>query len=63
MFNNLQAGTTIKFYLGWINADTVGVIESKEEDKYKVAINGLGVSSVYVPFNDVIEIIDKTIKV
>jgi hypothetical protein len=62
MFNNLQVGTTIKFYLEWIDAYTIGVIESVEEGKYKVAINGLGVSSVYVSFKDVEKVIDKNVK-
>lgn len=59
MFSNLQVGTTIKFYLDWIDAYTVGVIEALEEGRYKVAIQGLGVSSVYVEFKDISEVIDK----
>lgn len=62
MFNNLQVGTTIKFYLDWIDSYTIGVIESVEEGRYKVATNQLGVSSVYVPFSDVQEVIDKNKK-
>ena len=62
MFNNLEVGTTIKFYLDWIDAYTVGVIEGVEESSYKVSVQGLGVSTVYIPFNDVREVIDKNKK-
>ena len=59
MFYNLQVGITIRFYLDYIDAYTVGVIEGVEEGRYKVAINGVGVKSIYVTFNDIIEVIDK----
>lgn len=62
MFNNLEVGTTIKFYLDWIDAYTVGVIEGVEEGRYKVSVQGLGVSSVYISFNDIREVIDKNKK-
>ena len=62
MFNNLEAGTTIKFHLDWIDADTVGIIERVEEGRYKVTVNGIGVNTVYVPFNDIIEVVDKNKK-
>ena len=62
MFDNLEVGTTIKFYLGWIDAYTIGVIESVEEGRYKVTINGLGVNTVYVEFDDILEVIDKNKK-
>jgi hypothetical protein len=62
MFNNLEVGTTIKFYLDWIDAYTIGVIESVEGGRYKVTVNGLGVNSVYVDFEDINEVIDKNKK-
>lgn len=62
MFNNLEVGTTIRFYLDYIDSYTVGVIESVEEGRYKVGVNGIGVNSVYVAFEDVSEVIDKNKK-
>jgi hypothetical protein len=59
MFDNLEVGTTIRFYLDYIDAYTVGVIESIEEGRYKVTMNGIGLKTVYVPFSDVIEVVDK----
>ena len=62
MFNNLEIGTTIRFYLDYIGAYTVGVIEGIEEGRYKVGVNGIGVSSIYVEFDDIKEVIDKNKK-
>lgn len=62
MFNNLEVGTTIRFYLDYIDAYTVGVIESVEEGRYKVGVNGIGVSSIYVEFDDINQVIDKNKK-
>lgn len=62
MFDNLEVGTTIRFYLDYIDAYTVGVIESIEDGRYKVRVNGIGVSSIYVPFDSINEVIDKNKK-
>jgi hypothetical protein len=59
MFNDLQVGTTIRFYLEFNDTYTVGVIQNVEESGYKVSVNGIGVSTVFVPFQDILEIIDK----
>lgn len=62
MFNDLQVGTTIRFYLEFNDTYTVGVIQSVQESGYKVSVNGIGVSTVFVPFEDVIKTIDKNYK-
>jgi len=62
MFNNLQVGTTIRFYLEFNDTYTVGVIQSIQESGYKVSVNGIGVSTVFVPFEDVLKVIDKNYK-
>ena len=62
MFNDLQVGTTIRFYLEFNDTYTVGVIQSIQESGYKVSVNGIGVSTVFVPFEDIVKVIDKNYK-
>ena len=62
MFNDLQVGTTIRFYLEFNDTYTVGVIQSIQESGYKVSVNGIGVSTVFVPFEDILKVIDKNYK-
>jgi hypothetical protein len=60
MFNDLQVGTTIKFYSYWTDSYMIGDIESKENGGYKVSIKNNKVSNVFVEEKDVVSVIDKT---
>lgn len=62
MYNNLEIGTTIKFYLDLMENYTIGVIEAVEDGRYKVAIKNMAVKSVFVEPNDISEVIDKNKK-
>lgn len=60
MYNDLKNGTVIKFN-SWNDQLSIGVINNFENGKYKVSINSR-IGNVYLLPNEIIGIIDKSVK-
>jgi hypothetical protein len=60
MYNNLEVGTTIKFFLDWMDTYEVGVIVGIEDGRYRVDVNNYAVKSILIEPNDIQQVIDKT---
>jgi hypothetical protein len=62
MYNDLQVGTTIKFYSYWTDNYMIGTIESIENGGYKVSVKNNRVNTIFIEPKDVLQVIDKTLK-
>ena len=62
MFNDLEKGTTIKFYSNWNDNYMIGDIVEKKDNGYKVSIKSRIAKEIFVEKNDISNVIDKTIK-
>lgn len=62
MFNDLEKGTTIKFYSNWTDSYMIGDIVEKKDNGYKVSIKSRIAKEIFVEKNDISNVIDKTIK-
>jgi hypothetical protein len=62
MHNNLEVGTTIKFYSYWTDNYMIGTIKSLENGGYKVSVKNNRVSTIFIEPKDITQVIDKTIK-
>jgi hypothetical protein len=61
-FRNLEVGTTIKFYSSWSDQYMIGDIIEKKQNGYQVEIKSRVANSIFVEQNDIVSVIDKTIK-
>jgi hypothetical protein len=61
-FRNLEVGTTIKFYSSWSDQYMIGDIIEKKQNGYQVQIKSRVANSIFVEQNDIVSVIDKTIK-
>jgi hypothetical protein len=61
-FTNLQVGTTIKFFNNWSDQYMIGEIISEKNGGYQVAIKSRVSNEIFVEYNDIVDVIDKTRK-
>ena len=61
-FRNLEVGTTIKFRNSWTDQNMIGHIIEKKQNGYQVEIKSRVANSIFVEQNDIVSVIDKTIK-
>jgi len=61
-FRNLEVGTTIKFYSSWSDQYMIGDIIEKKQNGYQVEIKSRVANSIFIEQNDIVSVIDKTIK-
>jgi len=61
-FRNLEVGTTIKFYSSWSDQYMIGDIIEKKQNGYQVEIKSRVAKSIFIEQNDIVSVIDKTIK-
>ena len=62
MFNDLEKGTTIKFYSNWNDNYMIGDIVEKKDNGYKVSIKSRIANEIFVEKKDISSVIDKTTK-